>query len=452
MRTHRRGLAMLLLAAVLAVGVALPVAALEISESGIIAADQVIDDDLFIGANMVYINGTVTGDVIASGNQVVVNGEVGGSLVAVAQTVVINGTIGGSVYSASASAELGPDASIGRNLYYAGFSLITQPNATVTQDALAAVYQFVHNGSIGRDARAVAGAVEVAGQVGRDLIVDLGDEPAGDGAPFVIIPGAPPTVAPGLRVASGARIGGELRYTSPSDDGIAIEARPAGGVRRIAPDRPAEPTEKPEGWFAGVAAFGMAVLRWLYARARELVTLLLLGALALWLVRSHYLGVVDTAAGQPVESAGWGLLVTMGGYVGFAVAAVVIAVAGFILAIISLGGLTGSFFAVALSLLVALLILFLFTIRWASKLVLIYLVGRAIMRGIATKEQGIGWPLVIGSLIYVLLRAIPVVGNLISLVVTLVGMGALWLYLRQALGWRRALADDQPESVAPAAD
>ena len=130
----------------------------------------------------------------------------------------------------------------------------------------------------------------------------------------------------------------------------------------------------------------------------------------------------------------------------------VIAVAGFILAIISLGGLTGSFFAVALSLLVALLILFLFTIRWASKLVLIYLVGRAIMRGIATKEQGIGWPLVIGSLIYVLLRAIPVAGNLISLVVTLVGMGALWLYLRQALGWRRDLADDQPESVAPVAD
>ncbi len=450
MRMHKRGLAMLLLAAVLAAGVALPVAALEISESGIIAADQVIDDDLFISADMVYINGTVTGDVIAASNQVVVNGKVGGSLVAVAQTVVINGTIGGSVYSASASAELGADASIGRNLYYAGFSLITQPNATITQDALAAVYQFVHNGSIGRDARAAAGAVEVAGRIGRDLVVDLGDEPSDEGAPFMIIPGAPPTIAPGLRVASGARIGGELRHTSPSDADIAIAAEPAGGIRRVAPDRDAEPPAKEDGWFAGVAAIAMAVLRWLYARARELVTLLLLGALALWLVRSRFLGVVDTAEDRPVESAGWGLLVTVGGYVAFAVAAVAIVVSGLILAVISLGGLTGSFFAVALSLLVALLILFLFTTRWASKLVLIYLVGRAIMRGIAPKEQGIGWPLVIGAVIYVLLRAIPVVGGLLALVVTLVGMGALGLYTRQTLGSRPSARDDAVEPSAPA--
>lgn len=449
MRTHRRGLVMLL-AAALVISVALPVAALEVSENGTIAADQVIDDDLFIGGTMVYINGTVTGDVIAVGNQVVVNGRVGGSLIVAAQSLVVNGTVDGSVYSGSASAEFGSDAQIGRNAYCAGYSLITQPGAEVTQDLLAAMYQVVHGGSIGRDARTAGGAVEIAGEVGRDLIVDLGTEPAGQGAPFVLIPGAPTTIAPGLRVASGASIGGELRYTSPSDANVAIAAEPAQGIRRIVPDGGAQPPAKEDGWFAGVAAIAMAILRWLYARARELVTLLLLGALALWLARSRFLGVVDTAQDRPVESAGWGLLVTVGGYVGFAVAAVAIVVSGLILAVISLGGLTGSFLAVTLSLLVALLILFLFTIRWASKLVLIYLVGRAIMRGVSSKEMAIGWPLVVGSLIYVLLRAIPVVGALLSLVVTLVGMGALWLYLRQTIGSHPGAGDDAIEPSTPA--
>lgn len=452
MRKRKWGLLMLLLAAAMATVVALPVAALEVSESGIIAADQIIEDDLIITANMVYINGTVTGDVIASGNQVVVNGEIGGSLVVMAQTVVINGTVGGSVYGAAASAELGPNATVGRNLYYAGFSLITQPDATVTQDVLTAGYQFVHGGNIGRDAKAAAGAVEIAGQVGRDLVVNLGEEPVGEGAPFVIIPGAPPTIPPGLRVASEARIGGVLRYTSPSDEGISILAEPVGGVQHVRPARPEGPETEGDRVLTGLAAFALAVLRWLYARARELVTLLLLGALGLWLLRSRYLGVVDVAADKPVESAGWGLLVTVGGYVAFAVAAIVIVVAGSVLAVVSLGSLAGSFFAIALSLLAALFILFLFTVRWASKLVLIYLVGRAILRGISPKEQAVGWPLVIGALVYVLLRAIPIVGGLLALIVTLVGMGTLWLYLREMMGCRAGAGNDHPAPATPAAD
>jgi cytoskeletal protein CcmA (bactofilin family) len=441
MLRYKKALLILLLVVAVATAVALPVAATEFAEGATLDEDEVIDDDLFISGNLVYINGTVTGNVVASGGQVVVNGEIGGSLVTAAQTIMINGTIEGSAYGASASMELGPSASVGRNLYYAGYSLTTQPNAEVGQDLLTAVYQFIHNGSVGRDARADAGAADIAGAVGRDLVVDLGDAPASGTAPSIAFPGAPPSIAPGLRVASGAQIGGVVRYISPSDEGISINAEPGGGVRHVQTAQPDESEGEGDQVLTGLAAFGLAVLRWLYGRAKELVTLLLLGALGLWLLRSRYLGVVDVAADKPVESAGWGLLTTIGGYVAFVVAAIIIVVAGIALAVVSLGGLTGSFFAIALSCLVALFILFLFAVKWASKLVLIYLVGRAILRSISPKEQGIGWPLVIGSLIYVVLRAIPVVGGLLALIVTLVGMGALAQYVSDLLKGEPAPAE-----------
>ncbi len=433
MLRHKKALLILLLVVAVAMAVALPVAATEFAEGATLGEDEVVDDDLFISGDLVYINGTVTGNVVASGSQVVVNGQIGGSLVTTAQTIRINGTIRGSAYAASASMELGPGASVGRNLYYAGYGLTTQPNAAIGQDVLAAVYQFIHSGSVGRDARAAVGAAEIVGSVGRDLVVDLGDEPVTGSAPGIVFPGAPPSIAPGLRVAPDAQIGGVLRYISPTDDGISINAEPDGGVRHVRPAQPDEPEGEGDEVLTGLAAFGLAVLRWLYGRPQELVTLLLLGALGLWLLRSRYLGVVDVAADKPVESAGWGLVATIGGYVAFAVIAVIIVVAGLALAVISLGGLTGSFFAIALSCLLALFILFLFAVKWASKLVLIYLVGRAILRGISPKEQGIGWPLVIGALIYVVLRAIPVVGGLLALIVTLVGMGALAQYVSDLL-------------------
>jgi hypothetical protein len=49
-------------------------------ERVVIAADEVIDDDLIVSAQFVEVNGTVTGDVVATGTVVVINGAVEGSV------------------------------------------------------------------------------------------------------------------------------------------------------------------------------------------------------------------------------------------------------------------------------------------------------------------------------------------------------------------------------------
>jgi Tfp pilus assembly protein PilX len=42
-----------------------------------------------------------------------------------------------------------------------------------------------------------------------------------------------------------------------------------------------------------------------------------------------------------------------------------------------------------------------------------------------------GWALVIGVVIYVILRGIPILGWLVGLAVTLIGLGAMWLVYRE---------------------
>ena len=61
----------------------------------VIDADEVIDDDLFITANRVEVEGTVKGDLFVTGQEVVINGQVEGSLLVTGQTLDINGNVKG---------------------------------------------------------------------------------------------------------------------------------------------------------------------------------------------------------------------------------------------------------------------------------------------------------------------------------------------------------------------
>src|ERR671917_1679185 len=72
-----------------------PVWAVE-SRSGnevVIGADEVIEDDLYVTANEVLVEGTVEGDLIALGSSIAVDGTVAGDLIGAGQSVEIGGTV-----------------------------------------------------------------------------------------------------------------------------------------------------------------------------------------------------------------------------------------------------------------------------------------------------------------------------------------------------------------------
>ena len=60
----------------------------------VVAAGEVVDDDMYVTANELVIDGTVTGDVYAFATSITINGTVDHDLNAGAQTIEINGTVG----------------------------------------------------------------------------------------------------------------------------------------------------------------------------------------------------------------------------------------------------------------------------------------------------------------------------------------------------------------------
>jgi hypothetical protein len=139
----------------------------------------------------------------------------------------------------------------------------------------------------------------------------------------------------------------------------------------------------------------------------------------------------DRVGAAPLASAGYGIFALIVGYVGAALLAVVVGFLGFWLFSFSLDGLAVALVAgggAALALWLILLTLF---AGYGTKLVLGAWIGRSILRRVAPRAaENRYWPLLLGTLLYLLVSAIPYVGVAVSLVASLLGLGAAWLVWR----------------------
>jgi cytoskeletal protein CcmA (bactofilin family) len=427
----------------------MPARAVEFTNDGTIAAGEVVDDDLFISAEEVVIDGTVNGDLfinsstafvgvngIVNGNLIVnsasltLNGSVSGSLVFAGQFAVIRGNVAGTVYAAGNSVKLEQAASVGRNLFFAGFSLHTAEGATVGRDILLTGYQLIHNGAVERNLTADVVALEVGGRVGRDVNAKV-EAPRSDAGffyslPFFQSPGAPVAAPPGLRVAGTAQIGGKLTYTSPVEQAKAIQAQPQAGVAFHLAEQNIKFVR--EVSFEALAGHSGALL----ARFKDLVTLLILGSLLIWWIPDLFRRTSQQARAAFWPALGWGVFVCVGGFLGALVLALLILLVGILTAVVSLGGLSRAVFSLGLSGLGLAFSIFLISISFGSKLVVAQLGGRMILERLApASAENRFWPLALGVFIYVLLRGIPLLGWLVGVFTTLLGLGAIWLILRQ---------------------
>lgn len=401
--------------------------AVEFDDDGIIAADEVIDDDVFISAENVVVDGTVNGDLFAAGSSVVVNGIVRGSLVAAGQTILVNGTVEGSLYAGASAIELGSSASIGRNMYAGGFSVVNKSGSQVGRDMLVGGYQVQASGDIGRDLRVGTAALEISGSVGGDVNAEVGDPTTSTPAfpAFFAPPGAPAMIPPGLRISSEAEIGGELTYTSELNQSGSINSQPEGGIvfQTPVPDQREEPSPR--------VSIELQIGRWLVRRLRDFLTLLALGALAIWLIPNLLDRWTQRVADEPLPSGLWGLISILVGYAGSLLIGLIILAVGLLLGVVTLGGLSRTVFGVGFSTLGFAFTIFTLFVSYGSKVIVAILGGRLILERLAPTAAENRWlPLVLGVSIYVLLRSIFLLGPLFGFFVTLLGLGAVVLVFR----------------------
>ncbi len=403
--------------------------AVEFDEDGILEEGEIIDDDLFIGGDIVEINGTVNGDVFASGSIVKVNGTINGSLASGAQTILINGKVSGSVYAGSMTITLGPDTEIGRNMFYGGFNLNAEEGSIIHRDLLVGAYQALLSGEIGRDVQAGVGALDIDGSIGNNVRAEVASP--SDGQPPQIYPSPPgiDTIAPaGIRVSEEAEIGGSLYYKSSEDQARAIAITPPGGIEFDYDPQVNPNVDSPDPDEIGSRLVGA----WLLKQVRVFITLMLLGGLIIWQLPGLLNKVSEKAEKEVMPSLGWGLVSIMVVYLGALLAGGLIVASAIFFGVITLGELSRVILTVGFTSLGLIMAGFGLLVSYGSKLVVSYLVGKLLMRWLAPKyeDQPI-WSMLIGIFLYTFLRAIPLgFGLVIGICVTLVGIGAIWLTYR----------------------
>jgi len=440
---------LLLLVSVLLTG---PLLAAEFMTGEVIVIDEDVDDDLYVAGSTITVNATIHGDLIAAGGEITINGTVEGDFMAVGGRLHINGTVTDDVRFAGSDLLLGPDGQVGDDLFAAGFGFAAESGSSIGGDLIVVGYQALLGGDIARNVGAALAGLEISGHITGDVTAEVSepDPQFEQWSTFVPMMGPymPAMIAPGLRIAEGAQIDGELTYTSPVE--VEIPREVVGGaivyqtpvpeeVESITVEVPPAPEVPARAITAGV------ILRWFLSAVRTFVTLLIIGVLVLWLVPKWLKEVVHNWKEKPLHSLGWGVAALVAFLIVVPLLFIVMIILDIIVGLVTLGGLIGPITGIIMVVEGALVVGFSIISVYITKVAFSYLIGWLILKRTAPAwiEKAMGLiPLLIGLAIFVVVRMIPCLGGLFSFLVTLFGLGAVWL-----LAWVRIR---KPKEEAPA--
>jgi len=374
------------------------------------AGVKLAGDAVFHGSS-VRVDGDVDGDVFAIANEVEINGSVNGSLFVLGNIVKVNGAIGGTVYSAALEFELAPNATLSRNLYFVGLSLTTQEGAQIRRNLFSAVMGAQLRGLVDGEIRAIIGPLEFFRWFMQKI--DHTDWFKSHVSP-------------------------ELGFVNLVSNPVAITNEPEVLYASLAPFLSRETISNEQ-----IAQIDWGkVGDWLLKRFREWVVLLVFGLLCLWLKPEWIRGSAQLLQTRLLPATGWGLL---GVVISFNLIGVVIlllvliTVISIFLGMVKLWPLAWSFMAVggfSLGLISTAFALFVFYI---SKAIVAFLFGGMILTRIAPQYTRYNpLAMIIGLVFYVLLAAIPILGWVIGILVTVLGLGAAWLFFRDQRTLRHA--------------
>lgn len=223
-------------------------------------AGTVVNDDLYVAASEIYIDGTVQGDLFAAGRYVEINGAVTGDAVLAGAGVVVNGNIEDDVRAAGAGVEIA--GTVGDDLIAAGGGggpasmmgadqrvpqgVLLQASSQIGGDAILAGGEGTIAGTIAGNLRSGMNSMTLAARVGGDA--DLSGTT--------------------LQVRDNTEVAGLLRYRS--DEEITIPAGTASRVEYI--EQQEEPRPGPGAvflswlWHTVLLLLGFALLGWLLLR------------------------------------------------------------------------------------------------------------------------------------------------------------------------------------------
>jgi len=383
----RRALVTTLVVTLLMIFATVPVVALDVrnGESVTVASGEVVDDNLFVVADTITIDGTVNGDLGAIGTTVTINGVVNGSVLAAGQIININGHVEHTVWAVGQTINVG--GSINGNLQVAGLSVNIANTAMIKGNLL-----FVAG------ITSIENPIEVGINRGGGVINGNG---VGGNADLEVM---------GLTLFPTANIQGDLSYGS--GEGADVQSRTqivSAATHTLPPAKPGPARVSPFALFTGVLG---KLTSFLMAFVAGLVIILL--------VPRHLTSVAESIRSRPWASLGWGAVILF-------VTPIAAILVCFTIVGISVGLIALVFYAVALYL--AQIPVALFLGRW--------IIGS--FRPVEGKAIMLG-ALALGLVIIHLLKLIPYFGFFVGLVVILFGLGAVVVWARKRRAEARGAA------------
>jgi|GEM_PF-319654 len=207
----KRKLMALLVSFTLLVITAVP--ALAVMEAGdqyaFISDEEVIDDDLFIAAEEVIIEGIVNGDVFVAGAKVRVTGTINGDLYAAAGILDVSGVVGQDIIAVADTITL-DRARVDDGMITAGNVIFIDEDSTLAGGLIYAASSMNMNGSIGRGILGASGTTSMDGSVEKNMVIATEE----------------------FNVSSNAQINGDLKFVA--EEGTTVDdSRVGGSIEQI---------------------------------------------------------------------------------------------------------------------------------------------------------------------------------------------------------------------------
>jgi len=403
----------------------------------VIPAGEVINDDLYLSAREVIVDGTINGDLMVGAETVTVNGIVTGDLWATGNSVTINGEVGDDVFAAAAAVTLGREAKVGDDVFSGAASVESMSGSQIGGDLLIGAFQGLVSGTVAEDLYVGASRLRLEGSVGGDAMVAVDNaENRYTPNPMTYNPNMPemPSVPVGLTFGKSASVGGLLKYTAPLT--VSIPSSVTTDVQYELPPSDAQIRREVSQTDGPTSTF--------LAELRRLVALLLIGLLIARLIPAWIVTPASKIQSRPWPSLGTGLLgLILAPFILLAglVAVILVAV---LMGALTLGELLGAALAIGLPTLALVGALFFLALGYLPQAAVAYLGGRWILERVRPTAAGnIYWTMLVGLVILGIVMALPVLGGLIEFVVVLLGLGAIALLI-----WERR--QQRPAAVTAA--
>jgi carbonic anhydrase/acetyltransferase-like protein (isoleucine patch superfamily) len=335
-----------------------------------IPASEIVDDDLFVGAENFELLGTVTGDVFVGAGSVRIGGNIkGGLFVGTGDLNLTGATIGNALVVGAGNVNIDKTSKIGGSLIVGAGTL--RNYAPVSRNVMAGAGTIYLGNKVGKEARLGGGNIELGqdSSIAGNLTYALGEE------------------STSITQDPEAVIGGTItRYIPP------VDAR-----------RDMTRARQDFGKFGAVAHRGWLIISFLGS--------LLVGFILLKLFSKTMLGLATQVSTHLMPSMGIGFLI------------IVFALPVFLVLALSIIGLP----------LAGSLLLLLCLSLHLAKLVTSYALGRFIARQFSWNKMGSYAVAFIGLAVFYLLRATPGIGWVTTFLFTWAGLGAIWLHTRAHL-------------------